>query len=275
MAIDLSEASAAMITHISQLIKELKGTLSLIYVTKSYLKDWIASGNIEREAQQRMEHWMKLMASEGIPTGQIIVKVGNIADNICITADLLNADLIIIGAGKKATINRHLTGTTAETVVRHASQSVWVHKTSIYSGLKKVLCGVDMSENATLALNQSISLCRTFNARIDILHAIKEPNIESLGIPPEELEERMEHFKAQKIEELETYLSDFDLKGLDRKTMVVWGSASKALLAYAADEQANLIVLGATGKTNLKRVMMGSTAEKALRSAPCSILIVR
>jgi nucleotide-binding universal stress UspA family protein len=275
MAVDLSESSATSIPHISQLIRELKGSLSLIYVVKSYLKDWMSSGNIEREAQQRLEHWMELIASEGIPAGQIIVKVGNVADNICITADLLKADLIIICAGKKSFVNRHHTGTTAETVVRHASQSVWVHKTPIYSGIKKVLCGVDMSENATLALNKAISVCRTFNARLDVLHAIKEPNIESLGVSLQEKEERMEHFKMKKTEEFENYLNGFDVKGLDRKTLIVWGSASKAILSYATDEQTDLIVLGATGKSNLKRVMMGSTAEKVLCATPCSLLIVR
>ncbi|NTW49534.1 MAG: universal stress protein [Chlorobiales bacterium] len=57
--------------------------------------------------------------------------------------------------------------------------------------------------------------------------------------------------------------------------MIVWGSASKAILGYATDEQTDLIILGATGKSNLKRVMMGSTAEKVLCATPCSLFIVR
>lgn len=272
LAIDLSEASATMVQHISEWFKELKLTASLIHVSRSYPEDRTTSGNAEQEAQQQMERMMKVFASNSIALGQTIVKVGNIAENIIASASLLQAGLIIIGAGKKATVNRHMTGTTAETVARHASQSVMVHKTSVYSGIKKVLCGIDMSEHSSTALTKAIKTCWKTGATLEILHAINVSNTKSLE---NDNCKWKEHLMIKTKADVDAYLSGFDLKGLDRKTTIVFGPASKAILNSAAEIQADLIVIGARGNINLKHVPMGSTAEKVLRASPCSLLIAR
>src|SRR5262249_21912950 len=53
------------------------------------------------------------------------------------------------------------------------------------------------------------------------------------------------------------------------------GSAAEEILQYAAETRVDLIVMGTHGRTGLKRLLMGSVAEKVLRGAPCSVLVVK
>jgi nucleotide-binding universal stress UspA family protein len=52
-------------------------------------------------------------------------------------------------------------------------------------------------------------------------------------------------------------------------------SEAEGILAAAADEQADLIVMGTHGRGGLSRLLMGSVAEHVLRKAPCPVLTVK
>jgi len=52
------------------------------------------------------------------------------------------------------------------------------------------------------------------------------------------------------------------------------GSASQEILAAATTMGADLIVMGATGKSGVTRMLLGSTTRRVLRKLPCSLLVV-
>lgn len=53
------------------------------------------------------------------------------------------------------------------------------------------------------------------------------------------------------------------------------GDPASEIVRYAADSSINLIVLGTHGRTGVERLLMGSVAEKVMRDAPCSVLVVK
>lgn len=53
------------------------------------------------------------------------------------------------------------------------------------------------------------------------------------------------------------------------------GKAFLEILAVARQEQTDMIVMGTHGRTGLHHMLIGSTAEKVVRMAPCSVLTVR
>jgi nucleotide-binding universal stress UspA family protein len=53
------------------------------------------------------------------------------------------------------------------------------------------------------------------------------------------------------------------------------GDAAGEIVRYAADAAVDLIVLGTHGRTGVERLLMGSVAEKVMRDAPCSVLVVK
>ena len=50
---------------------------------------------------------------------------------------------------------------------------------------------------------------------------------------------------------------------------------ANGIVLHAMYSNADLIVIGAKGRTNLGYVLLGSTAERLLRDLPCSLLIVK
>jgi nucleotide-binding universal stress UspA family protein len=57
--------------------------------------------------------------------------------------------------------------------------------------------------------------------------------------------------------------------------VLLTGNPAEEIIRYAADQRIDLIVMGTHGRTGLERLLMGSVAEKVLRGALCSVLIVK
>jgi nucleotide-binding universal stress UspA family protein len=53
------------------------------------------------------------------------------------------------------------------------------------------------------------------------------------------------------------------------------GDPAGEIVRYAADAGVDVIVLGTHGRTGVNRLLMGSVAEKVMREAPCSVLVVK
>ena len=53
------------------------------------------------------------------------------------------------------------------------------------------------------------------------------------------------------------------------------GDPATSIVSYAREPGADLIVMGTHGRTGMERLLMGSVAEKVLRDAPCSVLVVK
>ena len=57
--------------------------------------------------------------------------------------------------------------------------------------------------------------------------------------------------------------------------MLLEGDPAEEIVRYGRDAGIDLIVMGTHGRTGLERLLMGSVAEKVLRDASCSVLVVK
>jgi len=64
-------------------------------------------------------------------------------------------------------------------------------------------------------------------------------------------------------------------KGIDVRTVAKFGLAENVILDYAQAKRVDLIVLSTHGRTGLSRWVFGSVAEKVLRGAKTTVLLVR
>ena len=67
----------------------------------------------------------------------------------------------------------------------------------------------------------------------------------------------------------------FDEMSVEVKTRFLKGNTAKAIIDEAIKEKADLLVVGATGYGGLSEWLLGSTAHKIARNAPCPVMIVR
>lgn len=64
-------------------------------------------------------------------------------------------------------------------------------------------------------------------------------------------------------------------RGREIRTDVTEGHAAKTIIAYAADNDIDHVVIGSTGRTGARRLLLGSVAETVVRRAPCPVTVVR
>ena len=92
-------------------------------------------------------------------------------------------------------------------------------------------------------------------------------------ISPFNWEEVEVEIATQAAEQLATARKAFD--GLDVEVVERRGSAFAELVAVAEEREVNLIVMATQGRSGLEHLLIGSTAEKVLRKAPCPVLTIR
>lgn len=139
-----------------------------------------------------------------------------------------------------------------------------------------ILCPVDFSEISTEALKYAVEFGRTFNSRIVLIHVVEPiiaPSDFTFGpLTSGEVEEKLVGHAEESLEKL---ASSIGLPEAEKNNIVVRGRASAEIVRVACEVDADLIVMGTHGYTGMVHVLIGSTAERVLRKAPCPVLTLR
>lgn len=140
--------------------------------------------------------------------------------------------------------------------------------------LKNVLVATDFSEPSVAALSYGREFARQFHASLHVLHvvpivaAIFAADMYSM-IPPD-LQDQVD---ADARRALDKVVTPEDRQLLHAKTVVLTSASPAVAIAdYARAEGIDLIVMGTHGRTGLSHVLMGSVAERVVRTAPCPVL---
>ncbi|HEX8108016.1 MAG TPA: universal stress protein [Kofleriaceae bacterium] len=141
---------------------------------------------------------------------------------------------------------------------------------------KKILCPVDFSEDSQQAMQVAAGLARNAQATLVLLYVWQPQRwMTDYGMqwPNEVLVE------AQALEDgkLATYRVDAQRLGAPEVvTRLVRGEPWDQIVSAAHDDRAiDLIVMGTHGRTGLRRALIGSVAERVVRHAPCTVMVVR
>lgn len=132
-----------------------------------------------------------------------------------------------------------------------------------------ILCPTDFSESAQAAFSLAQSLARDHGARIVALHALPVP----LMTAHPALSQDAGDIRESILEQLQAEYPPTGDVPLDYQ--VVEGNPPDEILEAASDLGCDLIVMGTHGRSGLRRLFMGSVAEKVLREADCPVITVR
>jgi nucleotide-binding universal stress UspA family protein len=134
--------------------------------------------------------------------------------------------------------------------------------------LKRILVPVDFSETSAAALRYGVELARGFKARLHLLHVPEHPTEAEYPIGLFETMQSAAHGRLRHL------LSDADANELHPQCSMRMGTPPEEIVDYAQEHDIDLIVMGTHGRTGLARVILGSVAERVVRTAPCPVLTV-
>ena len=125
---------------------------------------------------------------------------------------------------------------------------------------------IDFSPASLDALAYARALARRCEGRVELLHVVDAAAIDSLlgHAGPEVWKEALAQARVQLAR----------LAGDDPFT-VLEGRPADLIVDHADAVNADLIVMGSLGRTGLQRLLVGSVAERVVRTAPCPVLVLR
>jgi nucleotide-binding universal stress UspA family protein len=144
--------------------------------------------------------------------------------------------------------------------------------------IKNVLVATDFEEAAGAALEYGRNMARTFGARLHIVHVVDDLWVRmAADFPQAQNVGRMQGDLAAAAEaRLRALVTDDDRRTLQAKwTCLTDTSPATAITAYAAGAAIDVIVMGTHGRARVARWLLGSVADRVVRSAPCPVLVVR
>jgi nucleotide-binding universal stress UspA family protein len=141
--------------------------------------------------------------------------------------------------------------------------------------VKHILVPVDFSETSELAVDHAVSFAKLFNAKITLLNVVEYlmfPNDIYAVSGVDAMRSQFNEESKRQLARMEQRLSN---SGLQIKSLIRTGRAAHEAVEAAKDLKVDLIVIGAHGYKGFTHVLLGSTAEKIVRLAPCPVLTVR
>ena len=224
--------------------------------------------------QRLMDPMVEALKAENVDLAHPVVLTGSVVDQILRKADEIEADMIILGAGEPDDDGTVSAGPNAEAVMQRAHQPVLVIHPKTPLLLQRILCPFDGSETSLRGLKNAIRLAQAFEAELRVVSVVPQVNWVTAAAEVGSFANVHEQYSQQWEESFHAALRKTDFGGVNWRPEVRRGSASRELVVAAAEMQADLIVMGATGKSGVTRMLLGSTTRRVLRKLPCSLLVV-
>ncbi len=135
----------------------------------------------------------------------------------------------------------------------------------------KVLVPIDDSDHSKKALANALELAEKHNALVTIMTVAPE-----VGSFLDEMRNVQDKLNVEYQGWLDKAQQMFESKGIKVNTILEVGQVpANNIVRRAEDDNFDRIIIGATGRSGLARVLMGSTAAKVAANAPCEVTIIR
>jgi nucleotide-binding universal stress UspA family protein len=139
---------------------------------------------------------------------------------------------------------------------------------------RRILVATDFAESAERALACAVELARIHSAELMLLHVYMElpayPEIAAGQVTAIYEEQRRWVEDA-----LERRARSARASGVLARVLVRTGSPAATIAQTAAEEGADLVMVGTHGRSGIDRLLVGSVAERVVRGAPCPVLVVK
>lgn len=142
--------------------------------------------------------------------------------------------------------------------------------------ISRILVPLDLGESSERTLEYAKTLARPFKASLLLIHVVPNPYVtmasEAYMPPPQDFLDELQSEAHKRLNELVT---DADRTEFKVEIVVQIGDPLWAIVDYANGRKIDLIVMGTHGRTGVAHLMLGSVAERVVRTAPCPVLTMR
>jgi nucleotide-binding universal stress UspA family protein len=276
---DGSDGAAAVLHHVAEIAHWDDATVHLLFVADTTrdsvtVVDGRTVDALVREGEDTVAEAEKTLRTLGADYKSDVVQ-GNPAPTITEYAERYDHDLIVLPTHGREGISRYLIGSVTEKVVRLSSVPVLAARMQPDEQLQfpyeNVLVPTDGSQGATRGVEHGLALASELDATVHAVSVVDDtglgPDLGATGGSSSGTA-----VAEDAIDELVSAAEAYDIEGIVRH--VEHGSPVKGILDCVAANGIDAVVMGTTGRRGTDRILLGSVAEKTVRSAPVPVITV-
>jgi nucleotide-binding universal stress UspA family protein len=138
--------------------------------------------------------------------------------------------------------------------------------------IRRILLATDFSPGAGMAMDYAAQLARVYRGDVLLLHVSQPyPTLSADAVSDTALLEPVRQEVLHALENLARHYAESGIRASARQTV---GIASQEIVRVATEEDVDVIAMGTRGRTGLDDVLLGSTAERVVKGAPCPVITV-
>lgn len=270
--VDFSETSKKAVNYGLSLALEFNAGLVLAHITPFTTRG---------EEEGRLLDLIPLDCREAL-NYEVVVKSGEVRHEILEIVKEKEIDLVVMGTHGRPYFERLLLGSVTERMLRklnipiltvsHLDPDKEIH-TPAAIPFERILYATDLAEGAQAGLELSVRLARGLEAQLTVAHVIHPVDAVFQGMETAAyLPEVVNEVRAQVGERLTRAVARVSDGTVPITTVVAEGIPYETINRVAAETKADLIVINLQGKGVLERALLGSTAERVIRTATVPVL---
>jgi len=275
VSIDGSDTSKYALREFIRSIKSENLNITVVSVLPMYEGDVYSlwTKDIRTSTEKVCENYLaearQIAHEEGV-TVETVSAEGEIHEKIVELADAGNYDLIVLGKKGMSLIEKAFVGSVTSRVIGYSRQDVLVIPYNAKLAWKKLLLTTDGSVYSNAAAQTAISIAKQHHGEIKVLSVV-DMTIEFMLRAHEVYDKLVAKAKnfTNEIKE-KAFSAEVPVEPLVRD-----GEVYQVIIDAAKEYETDMIVMGNLGRTGLKRLLMGSTAERVLGHAAFPVLIVK
>ena len=142
--------------------------------------------------------------------------------------------------------------------------------------IKKILVTTDLSSASHSAIEYAAWLAEKENASVTLFYSVDNlPTVayHTVDLTFDKFKDEIFRFEEGRFQEYAKKIKDSFSKKLN--VVITEGNAAQAIVQYAKEEKVDIIVMNTHGRTGIQHILLGSVAERVVRTAACPVLTVK
>ncbi len=277
---DGSDGVAGVLHHAAEIAHWADATIHVLFVADTtrdsvtVVENQVVDALVER-GEDIVEDAKKTLRTLDVTHDADVVQ-GNPAPTIAEYAERYDHDLIVMPTQGRTGISRYFVGSVSEKVVRLSSVPVLTARMQPDEQLafpyENILIPTDGSAGATTAADHGLSLAAALDATV---HGLSVVDDTALGLDVRSAASEGENEQGA-IDAVDDLLSEAETHGVSNTVRhIEHGEPFKEILDCVESNDIDVVVMGTTGRRGTDRILLGSVAEKTVRSAPVPVITVR
>ncbi|MCU4717051.1 universal stress protein [Halapricum hydrolyticum] len=276
---DGSEGAAGVLHHAAELAHWYDATIQVLYVADTArdsvtVVDGETVDVLARQGEDIVDEAAKTLDTLGASYTTDVVQ-GNPAPTIIEYAEQYGLDLVVMPTHGREGLSRYLIGSVSEKVVRLSPVPVLTVRMQPDETLEfpyeNILIPTDGSPAATYAAEQTLSLAASLDATVHVLSVVDDT---ALGLGVRSTMSGKESEEAA-TDAVDTVVSEAETRGVTNTVgHIEHGKPVEEILDCIESNDIHAVGMGTTGRRGTDRILLGSVAEKTVRSAPVPVMTI-